>query len=93
MAKWYGSLNNRIMEGPFKELPDIKVGDGATITMYSDRQACTVIARSASGKKLTIQRDEVTATAPGSDEYEYAPDADGAIFTARWTSEYYDRSF
>lgn len=34
---------------------DVKVGDGVTLNYYSDREAYTVIARTA--KTLTIQRD------------------------------------
>ncbi len=37
-----------------------KVGDGATYTLYTDRYACTVIAVSKSGKKVTLQRDHAT---------------------------------
>ena len=39
--KLYGSLNNRLMEGGKQVEP--KVGMGATITMYTDRKAGTIV--------------------------------------------------
>ncbi len=36
------------------------VGTGATILRYSDRNACTIIAVSKSGKTITLQRDKAT---------------------------------
>lgn len=36
------------------------VGMGATIHCYSDNKACTVIAVSKSGKRITLQRDKAT---------------------------------
>lgn len=44
-----------------KELNDLdlaKVGDGATINMHSDRQACTIVKRTE--KKIWVQRDKAT---------------------------------
>jgi hypothetical protein len=41
-----------------------QVGDGATIAYFSDRRACTIVAVSKSGKKVTVQFD----TALRSDE-------------------------
>ena len=43
MAKWYGSLNNRLEEGK-QFCPEIKVGTGMTEYGYSDRHAYEVIA-------------------------------------------------
>jgi len=40
--------------------PTFKVGDGATVTLYTDSHACTVIAVSKSGKTITLQRDKAT---------------------------------
>ncbi len=36
------------------------VGDGATVVLYSDRHAYTVVAVSKSGKTITLQRDKAT---------------------------------
>jgi len=36
---------------------DSKVGDGATINMYSDSKACTIVA--ISDKRITVQYDDV----------------------------------
>lgn len=38
----------------------MRVGDGMTVTGYSDNKACTVIAVSRSGKTVTLQRDKAT---------------------------------
>lgn len=50
----YGSLINRLTENQKSE--DIKVGMGATIYMYSDRVACTVIEIKSKCSAI-IQRD------------------------------------
>ena len=42
MAKWYGSINNRIEEG-HQFCPEIKVGTGMTEYGWSDRHAYEVI--------------------------------------------------
>jgi len=52
------------------ELDNSAIGDGATMCGYSDRQASTIIARTAT--QITVQRDEATLlNGPGSGE----PDA------------------
>lgn len=38
--QWFGSVNNRIMERTFQQVPF--VGMGATVSYYSDREAYTV---------------------------------------------------
>lgn len=43
MKKWYGSLNNRIDEGN-QFVKEIKVGDGVTEYLWSDRHAYEVVA-------------------------------------------------
>lgn len=68
--------------------PDL-IGTGATICCYSDRHACTIIAVSKSGKKVTVQSDTATRTDKNgmsdSQSYEYAANPKGAIksFTLR----------
>lgn len=54
MNNLYGSLNNRLMERTESKVPI--VGEGATIYMYSDSVACTVI-EVISKCKIVIQRD------------------------------------
>ena len=70
-----GNLLNRIWEGPYKEMPPLKVGDGVTMTLYSDRHACTVIEVSASRKTVKVRRDKPTRTdgngMSDAQEYEY----------------------
>lgn len=64
-------------------LPEI--GTGATIVMYSDRHAATVVKVSASGKSVTVQRDIATRTdsrgMSENQEYTFTPDADAALIT------------
>ena len=51
MSKIYGSLDNRMLERTFQKVPE--VGMGATMTMYSDRHAYTI---------LEISKNTVTVT-------------------------------
>lgn len=51
-----GNLSNRLMERTKNET-DLKVGEGATIIMYSDRIACT-ITQIKSKCRAVIQRDK-----------------------------------
>lgn len=63
----------------------ITVGMGATVCGWSDRHAATVIGVSASGYKITVQRDKAVRTdANGMSEaqnYSYERDPNGAIQT------------
>ena len=65
------------------------IGMGATIYHWSDRTACTIIAISKSGSKITVQEDTATRTdnlgMSESQAYEYAPNPEGAthIFSFR----------
>lgn len=46
-----------------------EVGMGATLTIWTDREAYTIIAVSASGKQITMQKDRTTLLNPvGSDQ-------------------------
>lgn len=71
---------------------DFKVGDGATICMYSDRHACTVVG--VFGKSVYVQRDHAEIVSgsgfDGSAEYEYHfnPDAPVEVFTLRKNGQY-----
>lgn len=44
-------------------------GDGATLNMWSDRQAHTITAVSPSGKTITLQRDRATRTNQDTDQF------------------------
>ncbi len=61
------------------------VGMGATICHWTDREACTIVSVSASGKQIVVQKDKATRTDNnGMSEmqgYSYAPDPVGAIRT------------
>jgi hypothetical protein len=60
------------------------LGDGATYTVWTDSFACTVIAVSATGKVVTLQRDKATRVDSNgiseAQEYVYEPDPDGETF-------------
>ena len=83
MTKWYGNVINRIMEDYGKE--NIEVGDGATLLMWSDRIAYTIVeverfvtgARKGEVKAVIAQRDTTTRTDNNgmseSQSYSYAP--------------------
>lgn len=55
----YGSLTNRLNERQASD--EIRVGVGATIYMYSDRIACTVVEVKSKCRAI-IQRDKVIRT-------------------------------
>lgn len=84
----YGSLQNQMAgeaNRPGEAEHQWKVGDGATLVMWTDRQAFTVIDVSKDGKTITLQRDKAYFT-PGSmgtsvDRYEQ--DTDGATYVAK----------
>lgn len=69
----YGSLVNSLSEASDKEWA---VGDGATILMFSDRHAATVV--EAGPKRIVIQRDIAKRTDDNgmseSQTYEFTPD-------------------
>lgn len=75
MKRLYGSLFNRLMENVKPPVPE--VGMGATILMYSDRHAATVI-EVLSPSRIVIQEDTATRTDKNgmseSQEYAYTPD-------------------
>ena len=56
----YGSLMNLLQSQTVPKVPE--VGDGATVLMWSDRVACTVVEVSPSGKRLWVTRDNATRT-------------------------------
>lgn len=81
---------------------NVKVGEGATLCLYSDRYACTVSNISKKGKQITLQRDTATRITkpeiiPGGFaghctnndeiEYTYARNEKGATYTANWSEK------
>lgn len=70
--------------------PTVKVGDGATLLLYSDSHAGTVIKVSASGKTIHVQRDTATRTDSRGmsecQEYTYAPDPNGPVTVYRFSA-------
>jgi hypothetical protein len=63
------------------------VGMGATVVMWTDRKAATVIEVSPSGKTFKIQIDKSTRTdghgMSDSQDYSYEADPEGSIYTVR----------
>ena len=81
---------------------EMEVGDGATIRLYSDRHACTVIKRTA--KTLTVQQDKATldpnfkpewveggfaghCTNQDQQTYTYERDKKGSITVFHWSEK------
>jgi hypothetical protein len=78
-------------------MPDFIPGDGATIHGWTDKMACTVIARP-SRARMILQRDRVEIVAdrrtfipggfaahcpnPSAVDYAYSPDPEGVTFVA-----------
>ncbi len=77
-----GSAVNYLMSGT-KGQPEPLIGMGATILMYSDRHACTIVAINKKGNIIGVQRDKAERTDRGgmSDDqsYSYSPQTDAAI--------------
>lgn len=82
---------------------EIEVGDGVTMHLYSDSQACTVIARTA--KTITIQRDKAIrdpnfkpewipggfsaiCTNSEDQEWTYEPNPNGEVIKCRWSEKF-----
>lgn len=99
MTKFYGNIINRIMEDYGNEP---QIGDGATLVMWSDRHAYTIvdIERFVSGKRkgqikaVIAQRDKATRTdnhgMSESQSYEFQPNplAERERFTLRSDNRY-----
>ena len=78
----FGSLTNRLMEGGRQPLP--MIGDGATVCLWSDRHACTVIEVQFEHKRgpwIVLQEDTARRTdANGMSDcqtYAYEPNPEG----------------
>lgn len=63
------------------------IGAGATIIHWTDREACTIIKVSVSGKSMIIQQDFATRTDDNgmseSQHYQYEPNPKGRTHEAR----------
>jgi hypothetical protein len=66
--------------------PEPKVGMGATLVYWTDRHAATIVAVSASGREITVQRDKAVRTDKNglseSQDYTYSPDPEGPTYVA-----------
>jgi hypothetical protein len=81
----YGSFQN-LQASNVLPKPDIKVGDGATIIMWSDRHACTIIEIKKNGREIVLQQDYAIRTdANGmsdSQSYRFEPNPKGPTYEA-----------
>jgi hypothetical protein len=63
-----------------------EIGMGATIVMWSDRLACTIVQITHGGKRIVIQRDTISwipnPSAPSSPIFQYSPNPQGGIYHA-----------
>ncbi len=85
-TKLFGLLQNRLMENA--KMPTPVVGMGATILMYSDRYACTII--EVTPKRIVLQHDAAKDKAAYANDWETTPDPKGATeaYTLRKTGEW-----
>lgn len=78
-----GSLFNGIMSN--ENQPEPKVGDGATITRWSDRSAGTII--KITKCTITVQEDKATRIDTNGmseqQEYSYERDTEGSVYVFR----------
>lgn len=87
-----GSLVNYLMSGGTP--PEPKVGDGATILMWTDRHAATIV--KVTPCTVSVQRDKAIRTdANGMSEsqsYRYEPDPDAEVEVFRKTKRGWRKS-
>jgi hypothetical protein len=90
--KVYGNLMNRLLESSASPIEPL-VGMGATVTLYSDRHACTVIA--VLGEFIFLRRDKTIRidgnNQSDSQSYRYEPDPDGEIYIFKKNKDGYWR--
>lgn len=88
----YGNLMNRIAETARPAVPE--VGMGATVLMFSDRYAATIVEVLDKGKTLVTQEDTATRTDKNGQsedqQYTYAPNPNAAkgTYTLRKNGTY-----
>lgn len=80
----FGSVMNDLMDRGTINQPKPTVNDGATVLLWSDRHAATIISvedRPHGGWRIVVQEDTATvvkgSTFDGSAEYEYSANPDG----------------
>lgn len=84
MTNLYGNFTNRMMENSRQPAP--QVGMGATVIMYSDRHAATIVA--VKGRRVCIQEDRAVRVddlgmTDSGQRYRYKPNAAAPV---RWFS-------
>lgn len=96
--EWYGKCGRQMSED-IRETErlllveinrELDVGDGATICLYSDRHACTVIAKTA--KTITLRRDKAMLD-PNFKLGRYTTGGDQSIGVSVGRHEFYDYNF
>lgn len=79
-----GSVMNHVLSRSVIGQPDPTVGMGATVLLWSDRHACTVIAWDGKKSILTIQQDSSQRLDKNglseSQQYEFTPDPSGRVY-------------
>lgn len=95
------NLDNYIAEYSTTHLTpaNVKVGDGVTVNLYTDRHAGTIV--KVTKTTITIRRDKATlkpefkpkfdgmyCTNNAAQEWTYEPDADGELTTLHWSKAY-----
>lgn len=87
-----GSLMNHIDSKTRDTMP--AVGMGATILMWSDRHACTIVSVEKNGKRIGVQRDHAKRTDGNGmsdcQSYEFTPNSEAHVefFTLRKNGNY-----
>ena len=54
------ALNALVREDEGKNVPEVNVGDGATLLYHTDRVPCTVIEVKRNGRQIVLQEDKCT---------------------------------
>ena len=74
---------------PVYETIEVKVGDGATMSYYSDCHACTIIEIADNGSYIKVQKDKATRIDNNGmsdcQDYEFERDPKGTVYTFKRT--------
>lgn len=77
----FGSLHNKLMADGRSPAPE--VGMGATILMWSDRHAATIVAVERGGKRVGIKQDNAKLLSGSvfreAQKYEFSPNPDARV--------------
>lgn len=86
-----GSVVNHIRSRQTRGAPTPEIGMGATVLLWTDRHAATVIGYDPQKRIVTIQEDHAKRTDQNGfcemQEYEYTPDPDGLCYHFRWNTK------